>query len=78
MTETNKPLAKLLDLATPILAGATGRCPCCGRGRLFSGFLTLAASCDRCGLEFDFADSGDGPAVFVFSSAGSSCSASRS
>ena len=48
-----------------VLAGVTGHCPRCGQGRLFSGFLTLASRCDRCGLGFGFADSGDGPAVFV-------------
>jgi uncharacterized protein (DUF983 family) len=46
--------------------GMRGRCPRCGEGRLFSGFLTPAASCANCGLDFAaFADSGDGPAVFV-------------
>jgi uncharacterized protein (DUF983 family) len=32
---------------------------------LFQGFLGLRQGCERCGLDFDFADSGDGPAVFV-------------
>lgn len=32
---------------------------------MFKGFLTLASRCDACGLDFAFADSGDGPAVFV-------------
>ncbi len=49
----------------PISAGLAGRCPRCGQGRLFSGFLTIAKSCRNCGLSYDFADSGDGPAVFV-------------
>lgn len=49
----------------PISAGLAGRCPRCGEGRLFSGFLTIAKSCRNCGLSYDFADSGDGPAVFV-------------
>jgi uncharacterized protein (DUF983 family) len=48
-----------------IIAGLTGSCPRCGRGRLFSGLLTLAPRCDRCGIDFSFADAGDGPAVFV-------------
>jgi uncharacterized protein (DUF983 family) len=49
----------------PIARGLRGHCPRCGEGRLFQGFLTLRESCDRCGLNFDFADAGDGPAVFV-------------
>ena len=48
-----------------IPAGLRGRCPRCGDGKLFSGFLDLAPSCEVCGLDYGFAYSGDGPAVFV-------------
>ena len=50
---------------SPISTGLSGHCPRCGEGRLFSGFLTTAKQCDKCGLDFDFADSGDGPAVLI-------------
>ncbi|HVJ34212.1 MAG TPA: DUF983 domain-containing protein [Terriglobia bacterium] len=50
---------------SPIATGLACRCPRCGRGRLFAGYLTLAEKCDVCGLELRAADSGDGPAVFV-------------
>jgi uncharacterized protein (DUF983 family) len=49
----------------PIARGLAGRCPRCGKGKLFQGFLTLRPACEACGLGFSFADSGDGPAVFV-------------
>jgi len=49
----------------PIARGLRGRCPRCGEGRLFRGFLSLRPRCEHCGLDFSFADSGDGPAVFV-------------
>jgi uncharacterized protein (DUF983 family) len=49
----------------PIGVGLNGRCPRCGQGRLFKGFLNLAPRCSACGLDFGFADSADGPAVFV-------------
>ena len=49
----------------PIGRGLRGRCPRCGKGHLFQGFLTLRPRCEHCGLDFDFADAGDGPAVFV-------------
>jgi uncharacterized protein (DUF983 family) len=49
----------------PIQAGLKGRCPRCGEGRLFSGFLTVGKDCGVCGLDYSFADAGDGPAVFV-------------
>lgn len=49
----------------PISAGLRGCCPRCGEGRLFSGFLTVGDGCANCGLDYSFADAGDGPAVFV-------------
>ena len=48
-----------------ISTGLAGRCPRCGDGHLFRGFLSVAPRCESCGLDFGFADSGDGPAVFV-------------
>ncbi|MCW5690120.1 MAG: DUF983 domain-containing protein [Pseudolabrys sp.] len=45
--------------------GLLGHCPRCGDGKLFDGFLTLRPACDKCGLDYSFADAGDGPAVFV-------------
>ncbi|QDG79132.1 DUF983 domain-containing protein [Labrenzia sp. PHM005] len=49
----------------PVSAGLAGNCPRCGQGKLFSGFLGLKKNCAACGLNYSFADSGDGPAVFV-------------
>ena len=50
---------------SPFITGLRGRCPRCGQGRLFSGFLTVAPRCGVCDLDLGFADAGDGPAVFV-------------
>jgi uncharacterized protein (DUF983 family) len=44
----------------PIGRGLRGRCPRCGEGRLFQGFLSLRPTCEHCGLDYSFADSGDG------------------
>src|SRR6185437_4699109 len=54
-----------LSSPSPFVSGLTCRCPRCGKGRLFSGFLQVAPRCEACGLDFAFADSGDGPAIFV-------------
>lgn len=54
----------------PISTGLRGRCPRCGEGHLFSGFLTLRPSCERCDLDYAFIDAGDGPAFFVMSIVG--------
>jgi len=53
-----------------LMAGFRGRCPRCGEGRLFSGFIALAPSCEVCGLDYAFADSADGPAIFIMLIAG--------
>lgn len=55
---------------SPFAAGLRCRCPRCGEGHLFEGFLTPRAACECCGLDFAFADSGDGPAVFIMFIAG--------
>lgn len=55
---------------SPVLTGLSCRCPHCGKGRLFQGFLALRPQCEACGLDFSFIDSGDGPAVFVIFFAG--------
>ena len=52
-------------LVSPFTAGLRCACPRCGEGQLFAGFLKVAPACESCGLDLKFADSGDGPAVFV-------------
>ena len=49
----------------PLVTGLLCRCPRCGRGRLFSGFLGLAPACTECGLDYASVDAGEGPAVFI-------------
>jgi len=49
----------------PTQTGMRNRCPRCGEGRLFKGFLSLDDHCQNCGLDYNFSDSGDGPAVFI-------------
>ena len=46
-------------------AGMRCRCPRCGAGALFRGFLTVAERCEACGLDLTAQESGDGPAVFI-------------
>ncbi len=54
--------------ATPsslLRVGLRCRCPRCGQGALFRGFMRVVDRCPVCGLELAAADSGDGPAVFL-------------
>ena len=55
---------------SPFVAGLTCKCPRCGKGKLFAGFLTLKPHCDACGLDYAFIDAGDGPAIFIILFAG--------
>ncbi len=50
---------------SPFATGLACRCPRCGKGPLFHGFLQVAERCTDCGLDLKKADSGDGPAVFI-------------
>lgn len=49
----------------PFKVGIRGCCPRCGEGKLFDGLLSVKPRCAACGLDYTFADAGDGPAVFV-------------
>jgi uncharacterized protein (DUF983 family) len=60
----------ITTLSGSIRAGLSCACPRCGKGKLFQGFLTPRPHCDACRLDYGFADSGDGPAVFIMFLAG--------
>ncbi len=52
--------------AVPVLyAGLARRCPRCGKGSLFEGYIRIAPGCSVCGLSFEGHDTGDGPAFFI-------------
>jgi uncharacterized protein (DUF983 family) len=59
-----------LATPNPVHAGLACRCPNCGKGALFEGFLAVRPFCESCGFDLKRADSGDGPAVFVILLAG--------
>ncbi|HJW41915.1 MAG TPA: DUF983 domain-containing protein [Rhizomicrobium sp.] len=46
-------------------ASLLGRCPKCGQGRLFDGYLSIAPECSVCGQNFRSFDVGDGAAALV-------------
>ncbi|HVI27943.1 DUF983 domain-containing protein [Hansschlegelia sp.] len=49
----------------PYAVGIRGRCPRCGEGHMFQGFLKLRPNCEACGLDYSYADPADGPAFFA-------------
>jgi uncharacterized protein (DUF983 family) len=40
-------------LLKTLLRGLRLRCPVCGRGRLFNGWLRMRENCENCGLKLD-------------------------
>jgi uncharacterized protein (DUF983 family) len=46
-------------------ASLLGRCPRCGQGKLFDGYLSIAPGCSACGQSFREFDVGDGAASLV-------------
>ncbi len=53
------------DTVSPFKAGIACRCPRCGEGKLFAGFLDVAERCAVCDLDLTQQNSGDAPAVFI-------------
>jgi uncharacterized protein (DUF983 family) len=52
-------------LPSPFVTGFACRCPRCGEGPLFSGFLKPVSRCESCGEDLSFAAATEGPAVFI-------------
>ena len=59
-----------VTMTQSVLRGLACKCPRCGEGRLFTGFLNVRPACERAGLDYAFTDAGDGPAVFIIMIAG--------
>lgn len=54
----------------PIRAGLLCRCPNCGRGPLYAGFLKVVDRCEACGFDYSRLNTGDGAAIFIMQIAG--------
>jgi uncharacterized protein (DUF983 family) len=54
-----------ISLAEAMWRGFRGRCPHCGEGKLFSGFLKVAHHCEACGEELFHQRADDFPAYLV-------------
>jgi uncharacterized protein (DUF983 family) len=53
------------DVWTAMKRGFTGRCPRCGKGKLFRAFLKVDDHCSECGLDFTPHRADDLPAYLV-------------
>jgi uncharacterized protein (DUF983 family) len=52
-------------MSSALSAGLRSRCPACGEGPLFQGFLTVRPRCPVCAADLSAQDSGDGPVAFI-------------
>ncbi|MBV0891100.1 DUF983 domain-containing protein [Paracoccus sp. Z118] len=53
------------DLKSAVLRGLANRCPNCGEGRVFTGYLKVVDRCENCGERLGEFRSADGPAFFT-------------
>lgn len=52
-------------LALGLRRGLTRRCPACGAGSLFAGYVRQAEACGRCGLDISAYQADDAPPYFT-------------
>jgi uncharacterized protein (DUF983 family) len=53
------------SLLTSMGRGARGRCPACGMGAAFTGWLRVVEACDRCGAPLGDIRADDAPPYFT-------------
>lgn len=53
------------DSKAAVRRALAGRCPRCGKGRLFSGLVAFAKACPACALDYSAFNVGDGAASFL-------------
>lgn len=61
--ETAEPAPR--HAMSAIMRGFTGRCPSCGKGRIFDRFLKVAGECGTCGEELHHHRADDAPPYFT-------------
>jgi uncharacterized protein (DUF983 family) len=62
---TPKPPWPVPSLATALGCGLLGRCPVCGQGRVFDGFLRVVPQCEQCAEPLGLARADDAPPYFT-------------
>jgi uncharacterized protein (DUF983 family) len=63
-TPTPPPWA-VPSLLTALGRGLMGRCPSCGKGRIFDGFLRVVPECEHCAAPLGLARADDAPPYFT-------------
>src|SRR5579872_5412891 len=60
-----EPTAQTGSARDALLRGFFGRCPACGKGKMFRAFLKVNDSCSECGEELHHHRADDFPAYLV-------------
>jgi uncharacterized protein (DUF983 family) len=60
-----KPPWPVPSLATCLGRGLRGRCPSCGTGHIFNGFLRVVQECEHCHVPLGLARADDAPPYFT-------------
>lgn len=59
------PTAEIRPFSTGLKRGLKHRCPNCGEGKLYTGYLKVAPTCANCGHDLAKYRADDGPAYFT-------------
>lgn len=59
------PPAALPSFREAVMRGARNRCPFCGQGKAFAGYLRLVEACDSCGAPLARLRADDAPPYFT-------------
>jgi len=63
--KVGRDVSNARDLRVSLKRGAQCKCPQCGEGRVFHGYLKVRQSCSECGLDLTPQRADDGPAYVV-------------
>ena len=63
--EPTNVAADLPPVATMLKRGLRGRCPVCGQGRIFNGYLRVVDQCSECGTALGRVRADDAPPYFT-------------
>jgi uncharacterized protein (DUF983 family) len=58
------------DFLTALLRGVRNRCPCCGEGKVFRGYLKVVPACEHCQAPLGELRADDAPPYFTIFAVG--------
>lgn len=59
------PVTESVSMSQAITRGLVRKCPCCGKGRMFRGYLRVVDACESCETPLSIYPADDGPAYLT-------------